>query len=116
MAPPSRAAIRRAPSRPCAAAAGATRTGVNVIFNAPLAGEPLPVGDDGFVELFPRFPIDFCGERFTSLFVNANGSITFGSNSTAFAESTLAHLSGPPRIAGLWDDLNAERRRQCHVR
>jgi hypothetical protein len=90
------------------AAAGATRTGVNVIFNAPLAGEPLPVGDDGFVELFPRFPIDFCGERFTSLYVNANGTITFGSNSAAFSESTLAHLSGPPRIAGLWDDLNAE--------
>ncbi len=27
-------------------------------------GEPLPVGDDGFVELFPRFPIDFCGAAF----------------------------------------------------
>jgi hypothetical protein len=89
------------------AAAGATRTGVNVIFNAPLEGEPLEVGDDGFVELFTRFPIDFCGVRFRSLFVNANGSITFGSNSAAFSESTLAHLSGPPRIAGLWDDLNA---------
>ena len=89
------------------AAAGATRTGVNVIFNVPLAGEPLPVGDDGFVEIFPRFPIDFCGQRFTSLYVNANGSITFGRNDAAFSETTLAHLSGPPRIAGLWDDLNA---------
>jgi len=91
-----------------AAAAGATSSGVNVIFNVPQPGDPLGVGDDDSVELFPPFPVDFCGERYTSLFVNANGSITFGRADGAFAESTPAHLNGPPRIAGLWDDLNAE--------
>jgi len=89
------------------AAAGATRSGVNVIFNVPREGDPLLVGDDGFVELFTPFPIDFCGERFTSLFVNANGSVTFGRPDGTYLETTRVHLSGPPRIAGLWDDLNA---------
>ncbi len=93
---------------PIVAAAGTTRSGVNVIFNLPRPGEPLDVGDDGFVELFPSFPIDFCGERYASLFVNGNGSVTFGRGDSVVSESTLAHLSGPPRIAGLWDDLNVE--------
>ncbi len=89
------------------AAAGGTATGINVIFDVPQPGVPLAVGDDGFVELFPPFPIDFCGVRYTSLFVNANGSVTFGTSSASFSESTYNHLAGPPRVAPLWDDLNA---------
>ena len=91
------------------AAAGTEASGVDIILNLPQPGTPLPVGEfgDGSTELFTPFPIDFCGERYNSLFVNGNGNITFGEPSGQFAESAGALLAGPPRIAGLWRDLNA---------
>ncbi len=91
------------------APAGGTASGIDIILNLPQPGLPIPVGEfgDGGIELFTPFPIDFCGERYNSLFVNGNGNITFGSPSGIFTESAGALLTGPPRIAGLWRDLNA---------
>jgi hypothetical protein len=86
--------------------AGTAVESIDIAFNRPAPGQPLPVGDDGFVELFLPFPVDICGERYQSVFVNSNGSITFGRPDRAFFGAAAQMLAGPPRVAPLWTDLN----------
>ena len=69
---------------------------------------PIPLGDDSSFEIFPDFPLRFCGQTHDSVWVNANGNLTFGAASASFVESAAGMLTGPPRIAALWDDLNPQ--------
>ncbi len=90
---------------PVPAVAAVTIPDIDIIFNATPPG-PIPAGDETSTELFMKFQFKFCGETYDSVFVNSNGNLTFGSPSQSGFESPNPFLTGPPRIAGLWDDLN----------
>jgi hypothetical protein len=94
---------------PLTVQAGSTTTGIDIIFNAPRAGEPLNVGDEGAFQIPLPFPFTICGKTFNSLFAHANGVLSFGDPGVVFfADGAGAKmLTGPIRIAGLWTDLNA---------
>ncbi len=71
-------------------------------------GTILPLGDDDAVEVgLSTFAFPFQGTNWSSVFVNANGNLTFGAPNADFSQSVAELLAGPPRIAPLWDDLFA---------
>jgi hypothetical protein len=69
-------------------------------------GTPLFLGDDDSEEVALGFGFPFQGATYNSVFVNSNGSLTFGGGDTDFSESVSEFLNENPRIAPLWDDLS----------
>jgi hypothetical protein len=68
----------------------------------------VPLDDDSAQQIGLSFSFPYQGQNWSSVFVNANGNLTFGAGNTDFSESVAELLSGPPRIAALWDDLSPQ--------
>lgn len=67
---------------------------------------PLSLGDDTNVAVSIGFPFTYYGTVYNTMYVSSNGNITFGSGNNTYQESLSALAAAPPRICGLWDDLN----------
>jgi hypothetical protein len=81
-----------------------TTTGAD--FRASL-GRAVTLGDDDSSAQTLAFPFEFYGRRFTSLFVNSDGNLTFDEPDTESTERGLGRLvAGAPRIAPFFADLD----------
>ncbi len=70
-------------------------------------GEKVTLGDDDTVVLDLPFGFRFYGQRYTRVFLNSDGNLTFGLGDNQSTPRSLARaLSGPPRIAPLFVDLD----------
>ena len=89
---------------PLVTTAGTVLDGIDILINR-LPPGPIPLIDDDSFELYLPYPVEFCGRSFETVYVNANGTLSFDFPVGARVESPTGFLSGPPQIAGLWDDL-----------
>lgn len=65
------------------------------------------LGDDDTREFDLPFPFPFYGTTHSKIFVNSDGNLTFGDGDVDTSARSLGRLnSGPPRIAGLFADLD----------
>jgi hypothetical protein len=51
-------------------------------------------------------PFKFQGKNYSSVFVNSNGSLTFGAGDPSYDANVPDFLAGAPRIAPLWTDFD----------
>lgn len=73
---------------------------------SPFCGEPLLLDDDNAIEytLGGGRTVRLYGTAYSSFFVNANGSITFGTGDETYLPSLEQHFT-LPRISGLFADI-----------
>jgi len=73
----------------------------------PTGGTALTLSDDGYaqVTLTGGMTAKLYGTAYPSIYVGANGYVTFGSSDSAYTEALSTHF-GKPRVAALFDDLD----------
>ena len=70
-------------------------------------GEKIPLGDDDSARVALPFTFPFYAGRYSDVFVNSDGNVTFGAEEHASSDRNVARfLTGPPRIAPVFDDLD----------
>lgn len=70
-------------------------------------GTPLLLGDDATRAVDLPFTFSFYGRSYSRVFVNSDGNLSFGEGDAASTARSLGRfLSGPPRIAALFADLD----------
>jgi hypothetical protein len=70
-------------------------------------GRAITLGDDDTSTQTLTTPLSFYGRRFTSLFINSDGNVTFDQGDNASTTRGLARLAGgPPRLAPFFADLD----------
>lgn len=97
------------PSNPTDPVALSALNWLHVVNGQPVLG---PAFDDGYLEFFLGVPplcgpasINFAGSSYSSLFVNSNGSVSFGSGEFWWGPSPQA-FEARPFLAGMWSDLD----------
>lgn len=74
---------------------------------APASETTLALGDDDSAKVALGFSFPFFGKTYTDVYVNADGNLTFGAGDSATeTRSATRFLTGAPRIAALYADLD----------
>lgn len=78
--------------------------------DARLSGSPLGLEDDDFIQVDLPFAFPYFGQTYRSVFVGSDGHVTFEEGDARTAARSLARaVSGPPRLAPLFVDLDPTR-------
>src|SRR5712672_1736660 len=68
----------------------------------------LPLGNDDVVryDFQNGYVFPYYDTIYTSIFISSNGFVTFGQPAFDVAPNLVSFITGPPRIAAFWTDLN----------